>query len=96
MSRPSAYANRCAISDRATLQLIEQGQQQETQFVFEQLRLQRANLRDLERQRQQFGLRVPLDLINEINQVKIEIENLEQRLALISPEVLAGRSDEPS
>ena len=51
-------------------------------------------MRELERQRQQFGLRVPLDLINEINQVKIEIENLEQRLALVSPEVLAERPDE--
>ena len=60
----------------------------------QQLALQRANLNELELQRARFGIRVPLDLINEIKLVQQRIEEVEQELALLgsgerSPRVAA-------
>lgn len=71
------------VSDETTQQLVRRGQEQEAAWLLEQLRIQRANQQELEIQRAQFGLRVPLDLINDLKRVKIEVESLEQRLALI-------------
>lgn len=51
--------------------------------VQEQLDLQRANLNTLELQRAQFGIRVPLDLCNEIFLVESEIDMLEEKLAVL-------------
>lgn len=76
------------LRDDTTRQLIRTGQEQEASYVLERLGIWRANLNELEVQRAQFGIRVPLDLINEINQAKIEIEQLEERLGSISPEVV--------
>ena len=60
----------------------------------QQLALQRANLNELELQRARFGIRVPLDLINEIKLVQQRIEEVEQELARLgsgerSPRVAA-------
>jgi uncharacterized coiled-coil DUF342 family protein len=51
--------------------------------VQEQLDQLRANLRALELQRAQYGLRVPLDLHNEIFACQAEIEMLEEKLAVL-------------
>lgn len=64
------------ITDRSTKELVLRGRRQELAYLQEQLRIQQDNLRELERQRSQFGLRVPLDLINEINITRREIERL--------------------
>jgi hypothetical protein len=76
------------LRDDTTRELIRTGQEQEAGYVLEQLGVWRANLNELELQRAQFGIRVPLDLINEINRAKIEIERLEERLGFISPQVV--------
>jgi hypothetical protein len=80
-----AEAHESEVTDRSTLDLVREGQMQEAQYVQEQLQIQLANLRELERQRAQYGLRVPLDLVNDINRVRMEIRRLEERLALILP-----------
>jgi hypothetical protein len=68
------------VTDRSTHALALRGQQQERAYLEEQLRVYRENLQELERQRAQFGLRVPLDLVNEINLTRREIEKAEQEL----------------
>ena len=68
------------VTDRSTQALALRGQQQERAYLEEQLRVYRENLQELERQRAQFGLRVPLDLVNEINLTRREIEKAEQEL----------------
>lgn len=77
------------IGDDTTRELIRQGQEEEARYLIEQLRIQRANLGELEIQRARFGPRVPLDLVNDIKRVKIEIQQLEERLALILPEIVS-------
>lgn len=81
-------ADHSELRDDTTRQLIRAGQEQEAAYVLGRLEVWRSNLHELELQRAQFGIRVPLDLINEMNQAKIEIEQLEQRLASISPKVV--------
>lgn len=68
------------VTDRSTQTLALRGLQQERAYLEEQLRIYRENLQELERQRAQFGLRVPLDLVNEINLTRREIEKAEQDL----------------
>lgn len=68
------------VTDRSTQALALRGLQQERAYLEEQLRIYRENLQELERQRAQFGLRVPLDLVNEINLTRREIEKAEQDL----------------
>lgn len=76
-------AHSSEVLDDTTRELIEAGKQEEARYVAQLLSIQRANLRELELQRAQFGPRVPLDLINDINRTEEEIEKLEQRLAFI-------------
>lgn len=83
-----AEAHNSVVRDESTRDLVREAQAQEMQYVQEQLRVQLANLQELERQRAQFGIRVPLDLVNDINRVKMEIQRLEERLALILPEII--------
>lgn len=78
------------VPDDTTRQLVHRGQQEEARYLTEQLHIQRANLNELNLQRAQYGIRVPLDLVNDINRVKLEIERLEQRLAFISPQIVAA------
>lgn len=68
------------VTDHSIQALALRGLQQERAYLEEQLRLYRENLQELERQRAQFGLRVPLDLVNEINLTRREIEKAEQEL----------------
>lgn len=82
------------VGDQATQELIRRGQEEEARYVLTRLRIQRANLRELELQRAQFGVRVPLDLINDINRVKQEIEDLEQRLSLIPDDVVRAAQED--
>ena len=56
---------------------------QDIAHVQEQLDLQRANLRTLELQRAQYGIRVPLDLCNEMFMLQADIEMLEEKLAVL-------------
>ncbi len=56
---------------------------QDIAHVQEQLELLQANLNTLELQRAQFGIRVPLDLCNEMALVEAEIEMLEEKLAVL-------------
>lgn len=77
-------ANASEVSDDTTQQLIHAGREEEQRYVAEMLRIQRANLRELELQRAQYGVRVPVDLINDINRTKAEIERLEERLDFIT------------
>lgn len=81
-------ASASEVTDEATRQLIQRGQKQEAQYALEQLRIQQANLGELELQKAQYGVRVPLDLINDINHVKTEIDKLHQRLSLIAPHIV--------
>jgi hypothetical protein len=83
-----AVSGERAVSDETTRQLIHEGQEQEAHYALEQLQIQRANLADLEAQKVSYGARVPLSLINEINQVKVDIQELERRLVLILPDIL--------
>lgn len=50
------------------------------QSLLRQWSIKRASLRELEEQRANYGVRVPVDLLNEINQLKVEIEELEGKL----------------
>jgi len=68
------------ISDYGTQMLAMRGRREELAYLQEQLRIQQANLQELERQRSQFGLRVPLDLVNEINLTRQEIERLRREM----------------
>lgn len=68
--------------------LTRQDQEQEAHYLLQQLRIQRANLGELELQRAQFGARVPLDLVNDIRRVEEEIARLEQRLAALPEDVV--------
>ena len=47
----------------------------------QQLAIQRHNLNELELQRARYGIRVPLDLINEIKLVQERIGDLEEEIA---------------
>lgn len=85
-------AHTSEVPDDTTRQLVHKGQQEEAPYLIEQIRIQRNNLQELELQRAQFGIRVPVDLINEINHTKIELEKAYERLAFISPAILAGIS----
>jgi hypothetical protein len=68
------------VTDHSTQALAMRGRHDELTYLQEQLRLQQANLQELERQRIQFGLRVPLDLVNEINVTRQEIERLRREM----------------
>ncbi|MCS6844629.1 MAG: ATP-binding protein [Caldilineales bacterium] len=72
------------VPDDATQQMINAGREEERRYVTEMLRIQRTNLRELELQRAAYGVRVPVDLINDINRTKAEIERLEERLDFIT------------
>ncbi len=85
-----AMVHTSEVPDDMTRQLVLKGQQEEAPYLIEQIRILRQNLQELELQRVQFGIRVPLDLINEIHQTKVELEKAHERLAFISPTVLDG------
>ncbi|GAB4563756.1 MAG: hypothetical protein Kow0047_12890 [Anaerolineae bacterium] len=72
------------ITDESTQELARRGQEQERAYIEEQLEIQQQNLMELERQRSQFGLRVPLDLVNEINLTRRQIERLYQELEALN------------
>jgi hypothetical protein len=88
-----AIAHISEVPDDTTLQLVQKGQMEEAPYLIEQIRIYRNNLHELDLQRAQFGLRVPMDLINEINHTRIELDKAYQRLAFISPEILESISD---
>ncbi|MBC8449507.1 MAG: hypothetical protein H8D78_17305 [Chloroflexi bacterium] len=62
------------------------------QNLREQLAIQRRNLNDLELQRARYGIRVPLDLVNEIRLVQEHIGEIEQELAQLD----AGEPGQPA
>ncbi len=68
------------VTNHSTRELVARGRQEELSYLREQLRLHQANLQELERQRALHGLRVPLDLVNEINFTRREIERLRQEM----------------
>jgi len=68
------------ISDRSTQELAARGRKEELSYLQDQLRIHQANLQELERQRGHFGVRVPLDLVNEINYTRQEIERLRREI----------------
>ncbi|HEY64350.1 MAG TPA: hypothetical protein G4O02_07230 [Caldilineae bacterium] len=74
------HETKSEVSDRSTQELAARGRREELAYLQEQLRIQQANLQELERQRSQFGLRVPLDLVNEINLTRQEIERLRREI----------------
>lgn len=53
----------------------------ERQEAVKSLAILRGNLVELKKQEAQFGIRVPIDLTNEIKRTEREIEKLEQQLA---------------
>jgi predicted DNA-binding transcriptional regulator len=79
------YLHREAEKPRMAETRLTQDIDEDVQHLQALLRKQRGALRELEWQKAQFGLRVPLDLINDINRVHVEIEKLEERLADIAP-----------
>ena len=70
-----------AVSDSSSQRMLETGRREEMRLIQEQLALLRANLAELEMQRIQFGIQVPLSLINSSNQPKRDIARLEDQLS---------------
>lgn len=70
-----------AISDGSSQQILQAGRREEMQILQDQLTLLRRNLAELELQRVQFGIQVPLSLINSINLTRRDIGRLEDQLA---------------
>ena len=70
-----------AVSDSSSQRMLETGRREEMRLIQEQLALLRANLAELEMQRIQFGIQVPLSLINSSNQTKRDIARLEDQLS---------------
>ena len=70
-----------AISDGSSQQILQAGRREEMQILQDQLTLLRRNLADLEMQRIQFGIQVPLSLINGINLTKRDIGRIEDQLS---------------
>jgi hypothetical protein len=68
------------LTDRGVQALAVRGIGNERTYFEEQLSIQMENLQELERQKIQFGLRVPLDLVNEINITRRGIERTRQEL----------------
>ena len=62
------------------------------QNLREQLAIQRRNLNELELQRARYGIRVPLDLVNEIGLVLERIGEIKRELARLD----AGEQDQPA
>ncbi len=69
------------ISDNSTQRLLEAGRREEMQMLQDQLNILRSNLAELEMQRVQFGLQVPLGVINSINVTKRDINRMENQLS---------------
>lgn len=70
-----------AISDNSSQRLLEAGRREEMRMLQDQLAVLRSNLAELEMQRIQYGIQVPLSLINGINQTKRDIARLEDQLS---------------
>ncbi|HIC88478.1 MAG TPA: hypothetical protein EYP04_03625 [Anaerolineae bacterium] len=68
------------VSDNSVQELLDEGRRQEIAHLRERLEILQANKQELLRQKAQYGLRVPLDLINEIHQTEAEIKQLAQEL----------------
>lgn len=70
-----------AISDLSSQRLLQAGRREEMQLLQDQLTVLRSNLVELELQRIQFGIQVPLSVINGINQTKRDIGRVEDQLS---------------
>lgn len=70
-----------AISDDSSQRLLHAGRREEMQMLQDQLTVLRSNLAELELQRVQFGIQVPLSVINGINQTRRDIARLEDQLS---------------
>ncbi len=68
------------VSDRATQELAEAGRGQEIKNLKKQLRAWNATLRKLELQRASFGLAVPINILNGIDEARAEVERISQEL----------------
>ena len=70
-----------AISDDSSQRMLHVGRREEMQMLQDQLTVLRSNLAELELQRVQFGIQVPLSVINGINQTRRDIVRLEDQLS---------------
>ena len=68
------------VSDRATQELAEAGRSQEIKNLKKQLRARNSTLRKLELQRASFGLAVPVNILNEIEESRAEVERMSHEL----------------
>jgi hypothetical protein len=68
------------VSDRATQELAEAGREQEIKDLKKQLRAGNSTLRKLELQRASFGLAVPVNVLNDIEAARAEVERISQQL----------------